>query len=66
MTVADGRRNVCSWIEDSDGTWETQCDHYFVVMEGTPAENGFRFCCYCGGELFLSPFDETDEEVEGE
>jgi hypothetical protein len=22
-----------------------------VITDGTPAENDFKFCCYCGGKL---------------
>ena len=50
----------CEWIEDSDGWWRTGCDKGFVVNDGTPAENGFKYCCYCGKPLKEIPFKETE------
>lgn len=42
---------VCEWLEDDDGNWETSCDNAHVLNDGTPAENGMKFCCYCGRVL---------------
>ena len=41
----------CVWSEDGDGTWQTSCRRSFVLIEGTPEQNGMRFCCYCGSRL---------------
>lgn len=41
----------CLWRADEDGNWFTDCGHAFVLTEGTPRENGFEFCCYCGKPL---------------
>jgi len=42
----------CRWTLDNDsGAYDTACGHKFTLNEGTPAENGMRFCCYCGGAL---------------
>jgi hypothetical protein len=54
-------RRVCGWAEDSEGTWLTDCGEHFIVIEGTPSENGMRFCCYCGGDLAQSDF--VDDEA---
>lgn len=51
----------CGWVQDSDGSWETGCGHIFEITEGTPAENSFKFCCYCGGPLIEHPYDEAEE-----
>ena len=43
----------CHWYqedEDSD-VWQTQCGHYMTIIEGTPAENEFAHCCFCGKSL---------------
>jgi hypothetical protein len=44
-------RNDCGWRVDEEGTWNTDCDNLFVIIEGTPQENDMRFCPYCGGSL---------------
>lgn len=46
--------NECTWTYDQDDEgafWETACGEGFCFAESGPEENGFRFCCYCGGEL---------------
>ena len=43
----------CEWgIDDADGSvWKTGCDNLFVIISGTPSDNDFRFCMYCGRPL---------------
>lgn len=46
----------CTWTIDADSfgeceAWRTDCDNRFVLIDGTPSENGFRFCPYCGRAL---------------
>ena len=40
----------CNWTEDIDdeGTYDTGCNNRFAINEGTPEDNGFIFCPYCG------------------
>ena len=48
----------CHWewcTEDSDTPYqETGCDHTFVFTEGGIAENDFKFCPYCGGDIYVT------------
>lgn len=37
----------CVWI-DSEMHWSTSCGKAFNIIDGTPSENGFKFCVYCG------------------
>lgn len=42
----------CTWTEDAeDGSYDTSCGNKHTFIDGTPAENGYRFCPYCGGAL---------------
>lgn len=41
----------CTWTEDESGNWDTSCGNIFTITDGTPSENEFWFCCYCGGSL---------------
>lgn len=56
--------DVCTWDQDGDDSdvWATDCSHYFSIIEGTPAECGFRYCCYCGRPLVESPHTPDDED----
>ncbi len=62
------QRSVCAWDEDEDGTWHTDCGNLFEVIDGTPAENKMKFCCYCGAALaacfYRSREDWDDEDAE--
>ena len=37
--------------EDADGNWNTGCQEIHVFISGTPHENGYVFCPYCGGKI---------------
>lgn len=42
----------CTWAEDGDDSfYTTDCGHAFEVTNGTPLENDFKFCCFCGNEI---------------
>ena len=49
--------NECAWREE-DGCWGTDCNHEFVINEGTPVENEMKFCCYCGKPIIQFPEEE--------
>lgn len=44
-------RKPCAWREYADGVWNTNCGEAFVFIDGTPRDNGFRYCPYCGRML---------------
>jgi hypothetical protein len=44
----------CAWRED-EGYWETGCKNEFTINEGTPEENGMKFCCFCGKKIAQFP-----------
>ncbi len=50
----------CAWITDGN-TWETSCRHSFWLEDGTPSDNGMRYCCYCGKPLDDGPMEEEEE-----
>ena len=60
----DGPLSACAWTEDDNGCWETDCGGAFGIDEGTPSENGMRFCCYCGRPLEGQAWTESDEDEE--
>ena len=52
---------TCEWKENSNEyeiTWKTSCGEEFVLLEGTPEENGLKFCAYCGRKLTQRAADE--------
>lgn len=57
------RSSLCVWAEDEDGNWWTSCGEGFVTSDGTPEENGFNFCCYCGFVLVQKRVEQPLEEA---
>ena len=45
--------NVCEWkLEDEeDNLYLTGCQQRQLIFEGTPKENGYRYCHYCGKKI---------------
>lgn len=44
---------TCEWrLKDEDWNgWESSCGRTYYFKDGSPAENGFKFCPFCGMEL---------------
>ena len=42
--------DVCEWkLEDEEANlYLTRCQQRQLIFEGTPKENGYRYCPYCG------------------
>jgi hypothetical protein len=41
----------CIWSESNnydDDYWDSGCGNAFTFIDGTPEENGMKFCPYCG------------------
>jgi hypothetical protein len=52
--------HLCDWTEDpDDGLWYTGCGETFCFIDGTPHDNGFRYCCFCGKTLLQNTPDQT-------
>ena len=42
----------CRWSEDGEGSfWATGCGNAFEFNDGTPKQNSFAWCPYCGRSL---------------
>ena len=42
-------QKTCLWTyQDIEDYWDTECQKAFTISEGTPKENGFKFCPFCG------------------
>lgn len=61
----DELEKTCRWkqpdYDDVDyGRWHTDCGEYFCLTEGSPKENEFSHCPYCGKRLTEIPYREAD------
>ena len=58
---------VCNWRQPtySDAecnAWQSDCDQYWAITEGTPTENGMKFCHGCGKLIKEHPFVDSEEQ----
>lgn len=51
----------CIWWENEDGAWETLCDEIFEFTNGSPTDNHFGYCPYCGQPLIEKKCVEPKE-----
>ncbi len=51
----------CGWLEKEDGEegyWDTSCGNSHLFFGGTPADNQYKFCPYCG-----KPIKDVNDEA---
>ncbi len=58
----EAKHNPCQLSEDSDGNWETACGEILIFTEAGPAENGYKYCPYCGGLVTVKRYELRSEE----
>lgn len=58
------RSGVCRWSQDFDGINNTACGNAWVLDDGTPPENGMKYCPYCGKALEWRMLDEDSDDEE--
>jgi hypothetical protein len=51
----------CLWTVDDDGVWNTSCKQAHVFETGTPGQNEYAFCPYCGKPMaeYHTPNDKA-------
>ena len=56
----------CKWSKDpydgfDDNNWSSSCGFEFAIFNGAPCEDDIRFCCYCGKEIEVVPYQPEKE-----
>lgn len=58
-TAARENPTTCVWKQDEgfydDISWDTACGEKFEFYDGTPEDNAFNFCPFCGQHLKETP-----------
>lgn len=57
---------LCNWTyDDYHDMYQTSCDQAQQFMNDGIKENHYKYCPYCGKEIFEVPVieDEEDEEI---
>ena len=63
LTRADGvvAPATCTW-QFGAFSWHTACGQEWMLNDGTPEQNGMRFCHSCGKTLVMADEDENDDD----
>lgn len=54
--------DLCGWSCSSIGEegWETSCGNMFIIEAGTPKDNDFIYCPYCGRKIHEVVIPESE------
>ena len=51
---------MCKWAKDVDTSerecsevYDTQCNNEHVLIDGNPKDHGFKYCPYCGKQIYV-------------
>lgn len=53
---------TCTWREDAEGNWHTDCGGCLILWDDTPSDNDMMYCCYCGKPLVEVEYTEPTME----
>ncbi len=66
LIIGEKPREKCVWQEDGEFIWNTECKNSFTLLFvpecGTPVENGFIYCTYCGKPLVQRSYQPEESE----
>ena len=51
--ISDASDYVCEWrlCDEEANVYDTSCRNPHILIEGTPQENNYEFCPYCGKKI---------------
>jgi uncharacterized Zn-finger protein len=49
--MKDKKQGMCTWKEDEDGHWWTDCKHIHSFFDGGVDDNEYLYCPYCGAVI---------------
>lgn len=51
--AVEKQKTECEWkLEDLEqNLYATECENRQLIFEGTPEENGYKYCTYCGRKI---------------
>ena len=58
MNKSKENADTCTWVEDHAGLWWTECHEIHEFIDGTPSENLYKYCPYCGKALNEKKYKE--------
>jgi len=53
LTALVGHKDHCLWEHTCEDGWWTDCGCVVAIEYNGPMDKGFKFCPYCGGEIWM-------------
>jgi hypothetical protein len=58
----DVHPTVCGWQDNAEGQSDTDCGGVWECNDGTPPENGMKYCPFCGKLIAWCSYEELDDD----
>lgn len=57
-----GSEDCCEWvlIDYEANVYDTTCRNPHILLEGSPTDNSYEFCPYCGKKIKVAPYTEGE------
>lgn len=57
-----GSEDCCEWrlIDYDANVYDTTCRNPHILLEGSPTDNSYEFCPYCGKKIKVAPYTEGE------
>lgn len=57
-----GSEDCCEWvlIDYEANVYDTTCRNPHILLEGSPIDNNYEFCPYCGKKIKVAPYTEGE------
>lgn len=60
--MSTGSEDCCEWrlIDYEANVYDTTCRNPHILLEGSPTDNSYEFCPYCGKKIKVAPYTEGE------
>lgn len=60
--IPTGSEDYCEWrlIDYDANVYDTTCRNPHILLEGSPTDNSYEFCPYCGKKIKVAPYTEGE------
>lgn len=60
--IPTGSEDCCEWrlIDYEANVYDTTCRNPHILLEGSPTDNSYEFCPYCGKKIKVAPYTEGE------
>ena len=59
------KNDFCEWrlCDEEANVYDTTCRNPHILIEGSPTDNNYEYCPYCGKKIKIAPYQPKGEYV---